>query len=52
MSAEHQTAENQTAHYMVSVKAAWDKAPEGPKKATTPKTTKRHIPSESKQAAP
>ena len=26
--------ENQTVKHMASVKAAWDKAPEGPKKAT------------------
>lgn len=29
---EDQSEENQTAKYMASVKAAWDKAPEGPKK--------------------
>ncbi len=33
MNEENQTAENQTVKHMASVKAAWDKAPEGPKKA-------------------
>ncbi len=34
MNEDSQSQENQTAKHMASVKAAWDKAPEGPKKAT------------------
>lgn len=34
MSEDNQTAENQTVKDMATVKAAWDKAPEGPKKVT------------------
>lgn len=34
MNDENQTQENQTVKHMASVKADWDKAPEGPKKAT------------------
>ncbi|MCC1491472.1 hypothetical protein [Cognatishimia sp. F0-27] len=34
MTEDDQTEENQTVKQMASVKAAWDKAPEGPKKAT------------------
>ena len=34
MNEENQTQEIQTVKHMASVKAAWDKAPEGPKKAT------------------
>ena len=34
MSDENQTEENQTVKHMASVKAAWEKAPEGLKKAT------------------
>ena len=34
MNEENQSQENQTVKHMASVKAAWDKAPEGPKKAT------------------
>ena len=33
MSNENQSEENQTVKHMASVKSAWDKAPEGPKKA-------------------
>ena len=33
MSEENQTAENQTVKHMATVKADWDKAPEGPKTA-------------------
>ncbi len=34
MNEENQTEENQTVKHMASVKAAWDNAPEGPKKVT------------------
>ena len=34
MNEENQSQENQTVKHMASVKSAWDKAPEGPKKAT------------------
>jgi len=34
MNEENQNQENQTFKHMASVKAAWDKPPEGPKKAT------------------
>ncbi|WP_300057296.1 hypothetical protein [uncultured Roseobacter sp.] len=34
MNEEDQSEENHTVKHMASVKAAWDKAPEGPKKAT------------------
>lgn len=34
MNEEDQSEENYTVKHMASVKAAWDKAPEGPKKAT------------------
>ena len=34
MNEENQSQDNQTVKHMASVKAAWDKAPEGPKKAT------------------
>lgn len=34
MNEHNQTEESQTVKHMASVKAAWDKAPEGPKKAT------------------
>ncbi|WP_158541246.1 hypothetical protein [Ruegeria sp. A3M17] len=34
MNDEDQSQENHTVKHMASVKAAWDKAPEGPKKAT------------------
>lgn len=34
MNEENQTAENQTVKHMASVKAAYDRAPEGSKKAT------------------
>ena len=34
MNEEDQSQENLTVKHMASVKAAWDKAPEGPKKAT------------------
>lgn len=34
MNDDNQSQENQTVKHMASVKAAWDKAPEGPKKAT------------------
>lgn len=34
MNEENQSQEDQTVKHMASVKAAWDKAPEGPKKAT------------------
>lgn len=33
MNDEDQSQENQTVMHLASVKAAWDKAPEGPKKA-------------------
>ncbi len=33
MNEENQSQENQTVKHMASVKAAWDKAPEGSKKA-------------------
>ena len=33
MNEENQSQENQTVKHMASVKSAWDKAPEGPKKA-------------------
>jgi len=33
MTDEEQSRENHTVKHMASVKAAWDKAPEGPKKA-------------------
>ena len=34
MNEHNQNEESQTVKHMASVKAAWDKAPEGPKKAT------------------
>ncbi|MCE8007945.1 hypothetical protein [Aestuariivita sp.] len=34
MNEHNQEQESQTVKHMASVKAAWDKAPEGPKKAT------------------
>ncbi len=34
MNEENQSQENQTVKHMASVKSAWDKAPEGPKKET------------------
>ncbi|RVT82581.1 hypothetical protein DXV76_15165 [Rhodobacteraceae bacterium CCMM004] len=34
MNDEDQSQENHTVKHMASVKAAWDKAPDGPKKAT------------------
>ena len=34
MNEENQSQEKQTVKHMASVKAAWDKVPEGPKKAT------------------
>lgn len=34
MNDEDQSEENQTVKHMASIKAAWEKAPEGPKKAT------------------
>lgn len=34
MNEENQSQENQTVKHMASVKSAWDKAPEGSKKAT------------------
>ncbi|MBT8457229.1 MAG: hypothetical protein KJO15_14120 [Alphaproteobacteria bacterium] len=34
MNEENQSQENQTVKHMASVKASWDKAPEGPKKVT------------------
>ena len=34
MNEEYQSQENHTVKHMASVKAEWDKAPEGPKKAT------------------
>jgi len=34
MNKDKQSQESQTVKHMASVKAAWDKAPEGPKKAT------------------
>lgn len=34
MNEENQSQENHTVKHMASVKAAWDRAPEGPKKAT------------------
>ena len=34
MNEHNQTEESQTVKHMASVKAAWDKAPEGPKKAS------------------
>ncbi len=34
MNEHNQSEESQTVKHMASVKAAWDKAPEGPKKAT------------------
>jgi hypothetical protein len=62
MNEEDQSPENQTVNHMASVKAAWDKAPEGAKKAaalkhfqaaerpTKPTTTKRRT-SELKEAS-